>query len=86
MGFGTMGKSKTKTRRTTEIVILLFVLVCMVLIFAEISTNVIAEFSAQENQSVIKINDDTLTPVPTLTEEEYQNFINIENVGSQTEP
>jgi hypothetical protein len=83
-----MAESKTKKRRVNEIVILAIVLVCMALILLEMTSNVSNAINTQENQAVVEINDVTPSAVPTLTEEEYQEMIGIENAGAggQVEP
>jgi len=81
-----MAQSKTKTRRLTEPIILLLVVVCLVLIVAEIAINVSAVIGSQEDQAVRLVTDELPAAVPTLTEEEYQEMIGIENAGVTPEP
>ncbi len=81
-----MAQSKTKTRRLTEPIILLLVVVCLVLIVAEIAINVSEVISSQEDQAVRLVTDELPAAVPTLTEEEYQEMIGIENAGVTPEP
>ena len=81
-----MAKTKSEKRRANEIVILILVSVCMLLIVVEMAANISAEISMQENQAVIKMADEYLTPVPTLTEEQYQEMLNAESSGGQLGP
>ncbi len=81
-----MAQTKTKTRRLTENIIFLVVVVCMVLILAEMAINVSAEISVQEDQSIRMVPLAEPTALPTLTEEEYQQFLSIESAGATPEP
>jgi hypothetical protein len=81
-----MAQTKTKTRRLTENIIFLIVVVCLVLIVAEMAVNVSAEISTQEDQAVQMVPVEEPTALPTLTEEEYQQFLSIESAGATPEP
>lgn len=81
-----MAESENKTRRTSETVILILVLLCMVLIISELTISISSEIRTRKNQAVLRIDDEYPTPVPTLTKEEYQKLFNIENAGGQAEP
>ena len=48
--------------------------------------NWLFELVAQEDQAVQLLTDETPEAVPTLTEEEYQEMIGIENAGVTPEP
>lgn len=81
-----MAKTKSEKRRVNEIVILILVVICILLIVVDVTANISAEISTQENQAAIKMVDEHLTPVPTLTEEQYQEMLNSESSGMQLEP
>ena len=86
MGYPTMAESKTKTRRIGEIIIMIIVLACMALLLADTAINISTELGAQEGLTAIEVIEGTPTAIPTLTEEEYQEFIGIENAGGQAYP
>ena len=75
--------SKEKRRGLTEIVLLIFAVVCLALIIADISINVVSEANATARTAVMMQDNSEATAVPTLTEEQYRDMLGIEGSGSR---
>ena len=50
-----MEKSKTKRRRTIELIILAVIIICVVLVLAELYNNVTAEIAANNEVSMLSM-------------------------------
>lgn len=59
MGVRNMAEEKPEARRLGSILILALVVVCALLVIAEISSNVVSEIDSYENQAI-----SSATPIP----------------------
>jgi hypothetical protein len=76
-----MAKSKTKTGRMSELIILAFVIAGTLLIFAELGVNVANELDSYQNSNTSIQKGPTPTPIPTLTREEYEQYLKEHPIG-----
>lgn len=67
-----MAKSNSKSRRISEIIIIVVIFLSVALIVVEMSNNLASEFVTQEATTTVREVEPT--PVPTLTAEERQEL------------
>ena len=60
-----MAESKTKTGRLSEWLILVLVIVCVLLIVAEVGTNVLAELEARQDSTTTTQEAVSMAPIPS---------------------
>jgi hypothetical protein len=70
-----MAESKNKSKRITEIIVTMFIIVGLTLILADMATNVVYEINSG-NQMEAAVQVVTPTPKPTLTLEEREEMYN----------
>jgi hypothetical protein len=68
-----MAKTKKSNKRLFEIVLIAFVVIGIILILAEMATNLAAEISSQDDL-VSSHQEATPTPRPTLSPEELEEL------------
>jgi hypothetical protein len=77
-----MAQSKAKNGRVGELLILAFVIAGVLLVLAELGTNVAAELENYRTSADTVIRDPaTPTPIPTLTKEEYEQYLREHPIG-----
>ncbi len=70
-----MAKTDTKQSRIIEIVILLFAIVCIALIVADLSLNLSQTIDTQRNRTGIKTGSNDPAPNATFSSEDFQEFL-----------
>jgi hypothetical protein len=68
-----MAKSKSQNKRIFEIILIVFVVLSIGLILADMTTNLVHEIAAQDRM-VYSVQEVEPTPVPTLTAEEREEL------------
>ncbi|KAA3663744.1 MAG: hypothetical protein DWQ04_09235 [Chloroflexi bacterium] len=68
-----MAQSKSKNKQIIDIILMVFVLLCVGMILVELTNNLSTQLESQ-NQSVTTIQEAEPTPLPTLTAEEREEM------------
>ena len=75
--------SKEKGRGLIEIVLLIFAVICLALIVADVSINIVSEINTAARTAIVTQGNTEVTAVPTLTEEQYRDMLGIEGSGNR---
>ena len=75
-----MAQTKSNNKRIIDIVLMVFILLCVGLILVELTNNLSTAIESQ-NQSVTTIQEAEPTPFPTLTAEEREEMFS-EPIGA----
>jgi len=70
-----MAKTDTKQSRIIEIVILLFAIICIALVVADLSLNLSQAIDTQRNRAGIKTGSNDPAPNATFSSEDFQEFL-----------